>query len=147
MHFGRIGVVGSFTWEKIFSQTPFKEKFFARLGPKFLVSAAIAAPIAGWEVYKTYKECTSAINESARDSEFKNSLNKTEAAANAFLPEPTPADTATELAHTQQMLNNVSDELQTVTKHAANIKAPAQSHAEQAVMDKAAAEVVAPAMH
>lgn len=62
-------------------------------------------------------------------------------------PATTPADTATELAHTQQALSNVSHELEVVTNYAANLKAPAESHAAQAVIDKATAEQATATIH
>jgi hypothetical protein len=69
-----------------------------------------------------------------------------------------PADTSTELAHTQQALANVSHALEVATNHAESLKAPADSHAaklglpveshvEQAVIDKAAAEQATATIH
>lgn len=57
------------------------------------------------------------------------------------------ADTTIEIAHTQQALANVSHELEVVTNHAANLKAPTESHVEQAVIDKATAEQAVATIH
>lgn len=71
--------------------------------------------------------------------------------------EPT-LNTTTELAHTQQALSNVSHALEVATNHAQSLKAPAESyasklgapvesHVEQAVIDKAAAEQATATIH
>ncbi len=52
-----------------------------------------------------------------------------------------------ELAHTQQALNDMSHELTLVTNHSAGLKTPAETHAEQAAIAKAAAEQATATIH
>lgn len=108
-----------------------------------------------------HKEQLRAIGQKPSDvSEIKphdplqGSQHQTESAP---LAESTP-DTTTELAHTQQALANTSHALEVATNqaaglegppasHAAKLAAPVESHVEQAIIDKAAAEQATATIH
>lgn len=126
--------------DRVFSKTPFRHETWTRIKDDALINGIFASGFGLWQAHTTYKNTEAAEALRLRSE-------KPVVPVIVPSPEPTPTDTATELAHTQQALSNVSHELEVVTNHAASLKAPTESHAAQAVIDKAAAEQATATIH
>lgn len=149
--------LGSFAWnmalfsavglafDRVFRGTPFRQETWARLKDDALINGILASGFGLWEAHKTYKN-TQAAYDFSKKSE-KPVVSVIPSSPERALITTSDASLQTELAHTQQALSNVSHELEVVTNHAANLKAPTESHVEQAVIDKASAERATATIH
>lgn len=144
--FSMVGLV----FDRVLSKIPFGKDTWGRVRDDALINGILAAGFGIWRANTAYNDTKAA-------EKFRIQVACQQQAQSVPLAEPAP-DTATELAHTQQPLTSASHALEVATNqaaglertpasHAEKLAAPVESHVEQAVIDKAAAERTTATIH